>query len=157
MTNGFSAVTAAYDFKKAFFEAIRDHMAGDENTQYVSVNLGAPTSLDPEDVVAFMGITSDQAPATLGNRGREETLILEVQISCYRGGDDEDLVTQRAYELLGIIEYYARKTDTTLGGTVRHCFLIGHESSGYTSPEDIANGRVSEILARFEAQARISL
>lgn len=154
--NGFSSSTAAYDFKRAFYEAIRDIMAGDQSTQYVLVSLGSPSSLEPEDIVAFQGVTSEQNPATMGNRGREEVLTIEVQISCYSGGDDEDVPTRRAYEILGIIERYARKVDPTIGGTVRQCFLTGHESKGFTDPTDLAKGRTSDITATFAAAARIS-
>jgi hypothetical protein len=155
--NGFSDVTAAYAFKRAFYEAVRDILAGDQSTQYVLVSMGSPASLEPEDIVAFQGVTSEQNPATMGNRGREEVLTIEVQISCYSGGDDEDVPTQRAYQLLGIIERYVRKIDPTIGGTVRHCFLTGHESTGFTDPADLAKGRTSDITATFAAAARISL
>jgi hypothetical protein len=155
--NGFSTATVAYDFKRAFFEAIRDVMAGNQSTQYVLVSMGSPSSLEPEDIVAFQGVKSEQNPATMGNRGRDEALEIELQISCYSGGDDEDVPTKRAYELLGIIERYVRKTDPSLGGVVRHCFLVGHESQGFTDPADLAKGRTSDITARFAAAARISL
>jgi hypothetical protein len=154
--SGFSASTVAYDFKRAFFEAVRDIMAGEQSTQYVLVSMGSPSSLEPEDIIAFQGVTSEQNPVTMGNRGREEALEIEVQISCYSGGDDEDIPTKRAYELLGIIERYIRKTDPSLGGVVRHCFLVGHESKGFTDPADLAKGRTSDITARFQAAARIS-
>ena len=155
--SGFHAATAAFDFKQAFYAAIKDLMAQDPDTQYVSVTLGTPATLDPDDVVSFMGVTSEQSVATIGNRSRDEILTLDVQISCMTGGDDESIVQARAYQLLGIIEEYARKKDPTIGGTVMWCFLTGHESAGYTDPEDIAKGRAADILARFQAQARISL
>lgn len=155
--NGFSSSTVAYDFKRAFFEAVRDIMAGEQSTQYVLVSLGSPASLEPEDIIAFQGVKSEQSPVTMGNRGREEGLEIEVQISCWSGGDDEDVPTRRAYELLGIIERYVRKTDPSIGGTVRHCFLVGHDSKGFTDPADLAKGRTSDITATFAAAARISL
>jgi hypothetical protein len=155
--SGFAEATVAYDFKKGFYEAVRDLFATDENTQYVLVVLGSPATLEPEDIVAFQGITSDQQAVTMGNRGREETLTLEVQISCWYGGSDEDIPMARAYDLLGRIERYARKTDPTISGTVRHCFLVGHDAQGFTDPADLAKGRTVDITARFQAQARISL
>lgn len=157
MSIGFHGATAAFAFKSAFYDAIKEIMAGDPDTQYVSVTFGTPSTLDPDDVVSFMGVTSEQNVATIGNRGRDEILTLEVQISCMTGGDDEQGVQDRAYQLLGIIEEYARKKDPTIGGTVMWCFLSGHESAGFTDPADIAKGRAADILARFTAQARISL
>jgi len=155
--SGFNTATVAYAFKKAFYEAVRDLLGADQETQYVLVALGTPSSMEPDDIVAFQGVTSDQAPVTMGNRGREETLTIEVQISCYSGGDDEDIPLSRAYDLLRRVEQYARKTDPTIGGTVRQCFLVGHDSQGFTDPADLAKGRTADITARFQAQARISL
>lgn len=153
-----SDVTQAHEFKTAFYEAVRDLMKNDPDTPHVLVAFGAPESLEPEDLVGILDITSEQNPATIGNRAREEMLTLTVQISCFRGGsgDQEKVAADRAYFLLGMIERYARLTDTTFNGTVRHCFLTSHESIGQTDPELLAQGRVIEITARFQAYARIS-
>ena len=157
MTAGFVSYTAAHAFKVAFYTAIRDLMGQEVDTQYVGVSLGTPATMEPDDLVAFMGVRTEQSVATIGNRSRDETLFLDVQISCRRGGDSELDVQTRAYELLGIIEQYARKKDPTIGGTVMWCFLTSTETAGYTDPDDIANGRVADIHATFQAQARISL
>lgn len=153
-----TADTAADEFKMAFYEATKELMAADPDTQEVMVSYGAPGSLDPEDVVAFLGVTSEQQAASIGQRSRDEDLTMEVAISCFRGGlEDQELVCgQRAYQLLRMITRYVRKTDTTVGGTVLWCFLQGHESSGQTDPQLIQQGRVIEITARFLARARIT-
>lgn len=154
-----TTTTAAQAFKAAFFDGVVNLMAADSETQYVSVTFGAPFDLNPEDLVGIMGIESDQEVATMGNRGREETLRLVVEISCFRGGTGDGLersVSDRAYYLLGLIERWCRVTDTTVGGTVRQCFLIGHQSSGRTGPEYLDKGRVIEITATFQAHARIT-
>jgi hypothetical protein len=153
-----SDVTAASEFKTAFYESIRDLMKHDPETPHVMVSFGAPASLEPDDLIAFTDIASEQNVATLGHRSREEMLTLTVQISCQRGGggDMEKVVSDRAYELLGMIERYARVTDTTIGGTVRHCFMTAHTSTGETDPEFLAQGRVMEITATFQAFARIT-
>lgn len=153
-----STATAADEFKLALFEATRDLMAEAEDTQQVLVTYGAPGTFEPEDLVSFTGTESVQEGATMGNRGRQETLIQEVQISCWRGGGQEmELVcAQRAYQLLRMIENYCRKTDTTVGGTVLWCFLTSHESFGQTDPQFIDKGRVIEITAKFTARSRIT-
>jgi hypothetical protein len=150
--------TVADKFKLAFYEAARDLMAADIDTQYVYVTFGAPGTYDPEDLVSFLDIASEQETATIGNRSREETLTLTVAISCFRGGgqDSELVASARAYDILRRLEQYVRKTDTTLGGVVRHCFLVGHDSTGATDPASIDKGRVIEIMARFRAVARIT-
>jgi len=154
-----STATAADEFKLAFFEAVRDLMAADADTPHVYVTYGHPGTFEPEDLVSFGRLTSSQDPATIGtNRSREEALTLEVQISCWRGGgvEVEQVCAQRAYQLLRMIETYARQTDTTIGGTVRHCFLVAHESEGQTDPGSLEQGRVIDITARFLARVRIT-
>lgn len=153
-----SSTTAAYEFKLALYQAISDLFGQQDDTQYVLVCLGAPANLEPDDLVAFGRSTSEQNVATLGNRSRDELLTQEVQISCFQAGGDEAerAAHDRAYYLLGLIETYCRKTDTTVGGTVMHCFLVGHESDGATPPEYLDRGRVIEITARFQAIARIT-
>jgi hypothetical protein len=154
-----SPTTAAQDFKAAFFTGITELMASDEETQWVQVVFGTPFDLNPEDIIAFTSVTSEQNVATMGNRAREELLTITVEISCFRGGTGPDLereVSDRAYYLLGLVERWCRVTDTTVGGTVRHCFLSGHESSGLTDPADLEKGRVIEITATFLAAARIT-
>lgn len=152
--------TAADAFKLNFFNAIKSQFGSDPDKQNVLVCYGAPGTFDPDDIVSFGGVTSNQGngPISATNRSREESLSLTVTISCWRGGGQEmELVcAQRAYALLRAIEYYARQTDTTIGNTVRWCFLVQHESSGHTDPSVIEEGRVIEITARFDAQVRIT-
>jgi hypothetical protein len=152
-----STATAADEFKEQFYLAVKDLMAEEEATKYVHVTYGQPDTLDPEDIVSFMALESQQDPKTIGNRGREEVIVLDVQISCFRGGGQESelLCAKRGYELLRMIEYYCRKTDTTVGGTVMWCFLTSHESFGATDPQHMDKGRVIEITAKFTARSRI--
>lgn len=150
--------TVALAFKKAFYEAIKTLFAGDPETEHVYVVYGQPANYQPEDIVAFGRLTTGQDAATLGtNRSREETLTLDVIVSCFRGGsEDAEIVTaERAYDLLRRIEHYARMEDTTLGGIVRTCVLSSHESEGATPEETLDEGRVTEVAATFTAKARI--
>lgn len=153
-----STATHADDFKVSFYEAVKGMFALDPETEQVLVTYGAPANYSPPDIVSFLDLTAEQVMATMGNRGREETLLITVSISCLvNGGQEAELLAaQRAYYLLRTIEYYARVTDTTIGGSVRHCFLERHTSSGQTDPALIAQGRVCEIVADFRAQARVS-
>ena len=147
--------TAASALKDAFVSAARTLWAGTD----VQVAFGHPGQTQTDDIVAFGRVTSSQEVATMGtNRSREETLTLDVVISIFRGGgpEMEAIASARGYALLGELEEFARKTDTTIGGTVRHCFLTSHESDGATDPEILAAGRLIEISAQFTAQARIT-
>jgi len=144
-------------FKLAVYEAARALWA--ESDPDVLVSFGHPGQSQPDDIVGLMDIRSQQDPATIGsNRSREEILELDVLVSIYRGGGPEAEIacTARGYELLGALEVLVRSTDTTLGGVVRECFLIGHTSDGSTDPAVLAKGRVIEITATFQAKARIS-
>ena len=82
--------TVADAFKLAFYEAIKELMANDPETPHVYVTFGWPGTLDPADIVSFLGVTSEQSAATMStNRSREESLQLEVSISCFVGGGQE--------------------------------------------------------------------
>lgn len=151
--------TLGLAFKKAFYLAVKDLMAEGYETEHVYVVFGQPATYQPEDIVSFGRLSVGQAAATMStNRSREETLTLEVTVSCFMGGDEdaEFATAERAYELLRRIEHHVRMTDTTLGGVVRQCFLTNHESEGATPEDLIEQGRVTEVVATFTAQARIS-
>jgi len=150
--------TLGLAFKKAFHAGIKELFAEDPDTEHAYVVFGQPTTYVPDDIVAFGRLTAGQDAATMGtNRSREETLTLDVTVSCFRGGDEEaEIATaERAYELLRRIEHHVRMTDTTLGGVVRECVLTSHESEGATPEDLIEEGRVTEVIATFTARARI--
>lgn len=153
-----SSATAARAFKAALVEAIRTLV----DAEQVLVSFGYPAPADLKayrDAVAVTRVDVDQDVATLStNRSREETLRLTVVISCWRpgGADQEEVASDAAYGLLEVIERHVRLTDTTVGGTVRHCFLVSHTSDGETDPQALASGRTIEIEAVFEAAVRIT-
>lgn len=158
MTLDLTQATLGLAFKKAFYSGVKDLMAAGAGTEHVYVVFGQPSSYQPDDIISFGRLSSGQETATLStNRSREETLTLEVTISCFLGGDeDAEIATAgRAYELLRMIEHHVRMTDTTLGGVVRTCVLTSHESEGATPEDLIEEGRVTEVVATFTAKARI--
>lgn len=160
----FPTATAADEFKLNFYNAIQAQFAADPNYngtsgESVLVTYGLPGTYAPADIVSFMGVQSNQVDATIGpKRSRDETLSVELVISCVRGGGPEmELVcSQRAYAILRSIIYYARVTDTTIGGSVLWCFLSQHQSDGHTDPQVAEQNRCIEITARFDAKARIT-
>lgn len=150
-----ASASVAAAFKDGFVAAAEALWAGTD----VQVAFGHPGQSQADDIVAFGRVSTEQDVATLGsNRSREETLTLDVVFSIFRGGgpDMEKVASDRGYALLGQLETFARVTDTTIGGTVRHCFLVSHESDGSTDPQILAAGRLIEITAQFRAQARIT-
>jgi hypothetical protein len=151
--------TLGLAFKKAFYTAVKTLMADGYDTEHVYVVFGQPATYQPEDIISFGRLSVGQAAATMStNRSREETITLEVTVSCFLGGDeDAEIATaERAYELLRRIEHHVRMTDTTLGGVVRECALTSHESEGATPEELTEQGRVTEVAATFTAKARIT-
>lgn len=142
-------------FKAAFFNAATSLWAAED----VQVCYGHPGVNMADDLVVFGGLDTQQEPATMGaGRSREEILTLEVVVSVYRGGgaEQEQVTAARAYELLGELETYVRVTDTTLGGAVRHCFLVSYTSEGVTDLDVLSSGRETDITAQFAARARIT-
>lgn len=153
-----SSATAAQAFKAALVTAITTAV----NDSSVLVVFGQPSAGQISlfnDIVSVARVEAEQNPATYGtNRSREEILTATVVISCWRPGgpEVESVASDAAYALLEAAERYVRVTDTTVGGTVRHCFLVAHSSEGDTDPARLARGRTIEIEATFRAAVRIT-
>lgn len=147
--------TFADIFKDAMVDAAHTLWDPDPNIQ---ISYGHPGMNMLNDIVGFGRVSSEQEVAAYGpTRPREETLTLDVTFSIYRPGgpEMEKVATDRAYELLRQLARYVRITDTTVGGTVRDCFLTAHESDGSTDPETLSQGRLIEVMATFTAHARV--
>jgi len=126
------------------------------------VTYGHPGAASADDMVAVMNVTSDQEVGPLSpQRRREETLTVEVIVSCWGGGTDQQTVTERAYALLADLEDYLQdtgvtaSTQITLGGAVRDARVMGHELAETADPDDMALGRLAEITATVTARVRI--
>lgn len=154
-----NSATVAADLKGALYDATVNMMAADADTADVLVTFGLPGTLEPLDLISFEDVQEEQSPATIStNRTRNEIIHLTVKISCARGGGQEmeRICSDRAYQLLKKIETYVRVTDTTLGGLCWWCFLERHTSFGHTDLTEVEQGRVIEIVAVFQAEARIT-
>ena len=147
-------MTAGPAFKKSFFDGITALHAANA----VQVSYGHPGMHQAAEMIAFLELSGTAEVATISSRRQmDETLELTVTVSVWYGGGDSDLdAATRAYELLAGVENYARVTDTTVGGTVRHCFMTSHTSPGQTPAEFLADGRLMEVSAVFTARARIT-
>ena len=153
-----STVTAAAAFKAAMVTAMQTLTASDDT---VLVTFGSPGQqvLNYNDAISFEDLTAEQSPATLGtNRSREETLTLLVVIESFRAGgpEQEKVAADAAYALLALLERHVRMTDTTVGGTVRDCFLTSHRSQGFTTPAEMTQGRLCLVEATFTAHVRVT-
>lgn len=149
--------SAAPAFKAALFTACQ--------TLYpvpALVTYGHPGNASANDMIALMNVTSEQEVGPLSpQRRREETLTCDVVISCWRGGADQQTVTEAAYALLASLEDYLQdtgvtaSTQITLGGAVRDARVTSHELAETEDPDDMALGRLAEITATVTARVRI--
>lgn len=149
--------SAAPAFKNALYDALVVLFPAPKLVTY-----GHPGGQSADDMIGVMDMSSEQELATMGtNRRREETITVEVVISCWRGGTDQQTVTEAAYTILGSIEDYlqhsgtASSTQITLGGVVREARVTSHELTETADPDDLALGRLAEITATITAHVRI--
>lgn len=152
-----SSATAAHAFKAAFVAAIQALYAANDEV-LVTFGHPGPQVINYNDAISFTSLSVEQDPATMSNRSREEVLTLMVTCSArrYGGFEVESAASDAAYGMLEAIERYARVTDTTIGGTVRHCFMRSHVSEGMTMNDEMGSSRVIEVEATFEARVRIT-
>lgn len=151
------SVSKAPVFKAALVTALNSLMPSGTLVSY-----GHPGALSANDIVAVMNVTSNQDVATMStNRSREETLTADVLISSWRGGTNQQTVTEHAYALLGLLETYLQDSGVvaslqiTLGGIVREARVTSHQLAETADPDDLALGRIAEISAIVTAHVRV--
>lgn len=151
-----SDFTAAGALKSKIYEIARDTIYVNEEVQ---VSYGHPGQTQTDDIVGIGDTRVEQEPANLStNRSREEIIRCDVIVSVFRRGGPEQarVASDRAFELVGMLEGYVRYTDTTLGGTVRHCFLESLSEDGTFDDRILSEGRLVEITATFVAANRVT-
>lgn len=124
----------------------------------VQVVYGPPGPEQEDDIVCVGNARSSQELATMSpQRRREETVDVDVIVSCYRGGGTESQqpVTERAYALLADLEDHLQGAGYDLGGAVRLARVTSHELVEAAEPDVLAKGRVSEITATVTCHVRI--
>lgn len=109
-----------------------------------------------DDIVAVQGATANATLGPMGANARDERWTLFLTVSCFRGGTDQQLVTERAYDLFALLEAAVR-ADPTASGTAWQVIVAGHELNEALSVDESGAvlGRVAEIVARLEVRARI--
>lgn len=153
--SGTDLATAALKVKEALVAAA----TGVVDPTLVLVSQGVSTAnLDKTQLVAFLGIDTQQNPATLGtNRSRDEDISVDGVVSVALAGyDDDKTVEDTAWAILRAIEQQVRRVDPTLGGIALWCFLSRAQSFGYTTADRLAQGRLCEIDFTFTARVRIT-
>jgi hypothetical protein len=128
----------------------------------ILVTYGPAGTYLADDTIELLAIRSSEDVATMSNlRRREEALELDGLITVYRGGGTEvqQLVTERAYDLLETLADYLQdsgvtaSTQITLGNVVREARVIGHEMT--EADEDIDEGRTTSISFTVLAKTRV--
>lgn len=129
------------------------------NDPAVKVSYGHPGPVTGVvDVVAVRDAYSDIEWAALGARRKNETLGVDVVVSCRRGGTDQQTVTERAFALLDLIDTGIRNPsgDITIGGAVSWgSFTQVTLTESNPQIYDMTKGRVAELFCTLTGTARI--
>ncbi|HEY3434965.1 MAG TPA: hypothetical protein VGK41_04870 [Solirubrobacterales bacterium] len=156
MSDSIAGVVTAY--REGFHAMATDLFALEETVNVVYTAAGMQYA---DDLVVVEGVDWREDIATMGNRGRELTLELTLITSSFRAGGPEadNEAFAAAATLLNRLAEKVRRNDpdgdTTLGDTVRHCFLTSAKSRTVAAKSAAGIGRLWEFESTFTAQARV--
>lgn len=108
---------------------------------------------EQRELVAVVGTSerSEQTTAALGGRSRNEDYGLQVIITVQNPGLTQQQATERAFELLGVVEDVLRDDPTLgLGG-----LFVAEIDQPDLREAPAAEGYVAQVLARVRVRARI--
>jgi hypothetical protein len=96
------------------------------------------------------------------NRGREVTLLVDVEFHSFRRGDGDtadQAAFERMCEMAGTLSEHLRTAaepdNTTLGSVVRDCFEITFDSDSAEFQAEGGKGRMWVGIVVYEAHARL--
>jgi hypothetical protein len=122
------------------------------------VTYGLPGSFEGNDMVTVGNARVTCETPVMGSARRvEEGIELSVMISCYRAGGPEaqQQATEAAYAMYSTFRDHFRATgNETLGGACREARVTSHELIEDDDPDDITNGRLSQIEITLSIKAR---
>jgi hypothetical protein len=122
----------------------------------VDVTMGFVWPAQWFDAVAVTAVQESPNDGTIGMQRRQHVNVRQdVAITVFRVTDDEQVVHDRAYALLDIIDKKIR-TDATLGGTVLWCYSDNVASDGITAEDEAGWGRICALSVTFLARAMIT-
>lgn len=130
-------------------------LAGDPGLSGVQISYGVPDPIEREAVYVGGTRDHDQEWSALGARGRAEHYALELVISVWQPGADQQTVTERAFALLAVVEAILRG-DPSLGLALTGVKSLVAEirpSRLVEGPFD--DGRVGELQGTIAVDARI--
>lgn len=117
----------------------------------VQVSYGAPLPAPADELVWLAGVEGEQEAAALGAQRREETFRLTIIIDVFVQGQNQRAATDRAFELMAIIETVLR-ADGSLGNVVRFSEIDGPLTLEEMASDTARGARLTIMVA---AAARI--
>lgn len=124
--------------------------------QGVAVFYGLPYTNRPNELVAVANARESQEPRSLGNVSRTSNAELDIVVSVSYGGGDgqQQVVTERAFAVLALVEA-ALRSDPTLGSTVIAAQPGEIELVETDDEEAAAAGRFADITVTVLVAARL--
>jgi hypothetical protein len=125
----------------------------------VVVHDGPPVTAETPDWVAvgydptdpLTSVDASQVPASLGNRGREESYDILCSLASRSGDEDMAPRRARAMEMFAAVEAAVR-ADVTLGGAVRTAQIASYS----LTQEQTRQGASAGVSFRIACSARLS-
>lgn len=100
----------------AFKLALKEALEARPGLSGVQVTYGSPLPSPSAEFVWLQGVSGEQTARAIGKLSRRERLRLAVQVSVLHNGQDQQIPTERAFELVAEIEECLRQ-DPTLDAT----------------------------------------
>jgi hypothetical protein len=141
----------------ALKSALVARLQADADLSSVTVTYGPPQpgEFGSSEFVWVGAARGEQSTAAMGQKRREEVWIQDVVVSCVTAlRNDQETLTERAFELAGVVEDSLRTWSTTqpfFGGVVRHALVVGMDLDEFVSTEE----REARITMRVACAERI--
>lgn len=120
------------------------------------VQYGEPGPYQPDDIVSVGDVKRNVTPhnivGTGGAGALNENYVVEYWVDVFRGGDQPEYVTERAYTILGALETAVRN-DPSLGGLVQWAWPRTSEEASGWDPDN--RGRQTQIRGEIEVSVLI--
>jgi hypothetical protein len=141
----------------ALKSALVARLQADTDLDGITVTYGPPQpgEFTSSEFIWVGAARSTQNTAAIGQKRREEVWIQDVVVSCVTAlRNDQETLTERAFELAGVVEDSLRTWSMTqpyFGGVVRWALVVGMDLDEFVSTEE----REARVVMRVECAERI--
>jgi hypothetical protein len=141
----------------ALKSALVARLQADTDLFAVTVTYGPPQpgEFASKEFIWVGAARSEQNTAAMGQKRREETWIQDIVVSCLTAlRNDQETLTERAFELAGVVEDSLRTWSTTqpfFGGVVRWALVVGMDLDEFVDTEE----REARLTMRVACAERI--